>query len=188
VIQNIFSISIGLFELKDVNNSEMITYANQTSNKNNYKENKDILKNKIFKKLNDIVEEKMNEYFATMYSKEYEIFADEAWSNVGDDKFINVPHIHNNSFISAVYYPLSTEGEIIFLNPAIAMVSKHQDNMINKHNEYTSSYFYYKVKTGDLLIFNSMLQHMVKCKNEERVSIAYNGCVRLKNKEELQHV
>ena len=47
--------------------------------------------------------------------------------------------------------------------------------MIDIHNEYTSEYYTFPARTGHLIIFNSMLQHMVRCDNNDRVSIAFNG-------------
>jgi len=175
MIQNVFSIGISVFELKNIDNSKIISYVKNTSKKNQVKENKNILSDVLFTDLNCIVEKKMNEYFKTIYNDVYKIKLFEVWSNIGNDELITIPHIHNDSFISAVYYPYSTEGEIIFLNPAISIISKQKNSMINNHNEYTSEYYSFPARTGHLIIFNSMLQHMVRCSNNDRISIAYNG-------------
>lgn len=177
MIQNIFSIGISIFELKNINNSDIVDYAKSTTKVNEFKENKDILVNSLFKDLNCVVEERMNEYCKSIYNDKHEIKLFEAWSNIGNDKLITIPHTHNESFLSAVYYPQSTDGEIIFLNPSVAMVSKHKNSMIDNHNEYTSEYYSFPARTGHLIIFNSMLQHMVRCNNSDRVSIAYNGII-----------
>lgn len=174
-IQPIFSAGISIFKLENIDNALIIDYAKQTSRKNKFKENKDILTNNIFEKLNYIVKDKMNEYFSTIYNSKYDIVLSSAWSNIGGDKLITIPHIHNESFISAVYYPYSIEGEIIFLNPMTTLISKQMGDMIDTHNEYTSEYYSFPARTGHLIVFNSMLQHMVRCSSNERVSIAYNG-------------
>jgi len=175
MITDIFSVSISTFELKNINNNEIAEYARAKKEKNRIKENKDILSNAIFKNLNDVVIEKMNEYYSSMYNGNYRIKLDEAWSNKGDDKNITIPHSHNGSIISAVYYPYSTEGEIIFLNPGIAVTNSQKPSMIDTFNKYTSEHYCFPTRTGHLIIFNSMLQHMVRCKTDERISIAYNG-------------
>lgn len=186
MIRDIFSVGISIFELKNLNNNEIAEYAKAKTEKNQVyvssngdeyvgKENKDILTNIIFKSLNEVVLEKMNEYYSSIYNNNFRIKLDEAWLNVGGDKYITVPHSHNNSIISAVYYPQSTEGEIIFLNPGISMTNNQNVNMIDTHNKYTSEYYTFQARTGHLIIFNSMLQHMVRCKTNERISIAYNG-------------
>ena len=175
MITDIFSVGISIFELKNINNKEIVEYVRTISNKNQFKENKDILSNAIFKNLNDVVSLKSNEYYSSIYNDNYRIKLNEAWSNKGDDKYITIPHSHNGSTISSVYYPQSDEGEIVFLNPGIAMTNNQNIDMIDTHNKYTSEYYSFPARTGHLIIFNSMLQHMVRCKTEERISIAYNG-------------
>jgi len=186
MIRDIFSVGISIFELRNINNNEITEYAktklekNQTyvssnGDKHVGKENKDILSNVIFKSLNEVVLEKMNEYYSSIYNDNFKIKLDEAWSNKGGDRYTTVPHSHNNSIISAVYYPQSTEGEILFLNPGVSMTNNQNNDMIDTHNKYTSEYYSFPARTGNLIIFNSILQHMVRCKTDERISIAYNG-------------
>lgn len=186
MITDIFSVGISIFELTNLNNNEITEYAktklekNQTyvssnGDKHVGKENKDILSNVIFKSLNEVVLEKMNEYYSSIYNDNFKIKLDEAWSNKGGDRYTTVPHSHNNSIISAVYYPQSTEGEILFLNPGVSMTNNQNNDMIDTHNKYTSEYYSFPARTGNLIIFNSILQHMVRCKTDERISIAYNG-------------
>src|SRR5210317_938403 len=150
MIRDIFSVGISIFELTNLNNNEITEYA----------------KTKL---------EKMNEYYSSIYNDNFKIKLDEAWSNKGGDKYTTVPHSHNNSIISAVYYPQSTEGEILFLNPGVSMTNNQNADMIDTHNKYTSEYYIFPARTGNLIIFNSILQHMVRCKTDERISIAYNG-------------
>ena len=175
MIRDIFSVGISIFELTNLNNNEITEYAKTKLEKNQAKENKDILTNIIFKSLNEVVLEKMNEYYSSIYNDNFKIKLYEAWSNKGGDKYTTVPHSHNNSIISAVYYPQSTEGEIIFLNPGVSMTNNQSVDMIDTQNKYTSEYYTFPARTGHLIIFNSMLQHMVRCKTNERISIAYNG-------------
>jgi uncharacterized protein (TIGR02466 family) len=175
MITDIFSVGISIFELRNINNNEIAEYAKTKSEKHLKKENKDILSNIIFKGLNEVVLKKMNEYYSSIYNGNYKIKIHEAWSNKGDDTYITIPHSHNGSTISSVYYPHSTEGEIVFLNPGITMTNNQSIEMVDTHNKYTSEYYTFPARTGHLIIFNSMLQHMVRCKTDERISIAYNG-------------
>ena len=73
-----------------------------------------------------------------------------------NDEFISIPHVHAESFISAVYYPLSTDGKLVFLNPMLALLSKQSSGMIENYNEFNSEYFQVDVRTGYLVIFNSI--------------------------------
>lgn len=177
MIQDIFSVGISSYNLHNIDNYKLVEYAKKTSNKNKFKETEDILSNDLFIKLNNIVKEKMNEYYSSIYNGNHKIKLFKAWSNLSDDNYITIPHTHNESIVSAVYYPHSVEGEIIFLNPAMSVLSLQKKWMVDNYNKYTSEYFSVEVKTGNLIVFNSMLCHMVKCKDKNRVSIAYEGVI-----------
>jgi len=177
MIYDIFSIGICVFNLENsLNNKDMVKYARKTSKVNQNKEDKDILSNNIFGHLNHIVKEKMEEYCKSTFNKDHKIDLFQAWSNLGDDKYITIPHTHNDAIVSAVYYPYAVDGEIIFLNPGgTSTLSQNKAWMIGEYNKYTYEYFSVEARTGTLVVFNSMLQHMVRCKDPNRVSIAYNG-------------
>lgn len=176
MLHDIFSVGVSYYNLHKIDNEKIVEYAKKTSNKDNNKEDKDILSNAIFKTLNSVVKEKMEEFYKATFKSSHEIKLFQAWSNVGDDKYITIPHTHNDAIVSAVYYPYSVEGEIIFLNPAgNSLLSQQKDWMIGEWNKYTNEFFSVQAKTGNLVVFNSMLQHMVRCSDPNRVSIAYNG-------------
>ena len=174
-IQHIFSAGITICFLKNIDNESIIKYAEKTTVKNNKKNIEDILKNNIFYDLNNIVQSKMQKYFETIYSKKYNIILSAAWANVDNDDFITIPHVHTDGVISAVYYPLSTDGKLVFLNPMLGLLSKQSVDIIEKYNEFNSEHFEIPVKTGYLIIFNSMLQHHILYSKQKRISIAYNG-------------
>jgi len=176
-MKNIFSTGIDVYNLKDINNEKMVEYAEQNSLRGKEKETADILKNDLFSKLNNVVEEKMNVMFNKIYNNKYYIKLDQAWANVDADPLICVPHTHKGHFIVAVYYPLSTDGAISFLNPMPNLLA-HQDlKMIGDYNEYNSDFYTQYVKTGDLVVFNAMLHHFAGILKDKRISIAYNGVV-----------
>lgn len=173
---DIFSISISIFELRNINNDEIVKYAKAKTIRHYNKETQDILSNDIFKDLNIIVEQRMNEYYSSIYNKKYRIKLQKSWANVSDDDKITIPHTHCGSILSAVYYPYAEEGEIIFLNPSVITDYQPLNDHIDIHNKYSSEYFVFPARTGHLVIFPSILQHMVRCKTDgDRISIAYNG-------------
>ena len=176
-IKHIFSAGISIHILNDMDNKNMIKYAEKKENYKLKRGNKSILKEEIFKKLNNIVRDKMQNYFENIYVKKYTIKLDSVWTNVDNDEFISIPHVHAESFISAVYYPLSTDGKLVFLNPMLALLSKQSSGMIENYNEFNSEYFQVDVRTGYLVIFNSMLQHHIMYSKQKRISVAYNGIV-----------
>ena len=81
-MKNIFSTGIDVYNLKDINNEKMVEYAEQNSLRGKEKETADILKNNLFSKLNNVVEEKMNVMFNKIYNDKYYIKLDQAWANV----------------------------------------------------------------------------------------------------------
>ena len=100
MIHDIFSIGISVFNLRDIfNNKDMIEYARNTSKINENKEDKDILTNNIFYDLNNTIKEKMEEYYKSTYNNDHKINLFQAWSNLGDDNFITIPHTHNDAIV-----------------------------------------------------------------------------------------
>jgi uncharacterized protein (TIGR02466 family) len=176
-IKNIFSAGISIHILNEINNKDIIKYAEKNNNFKIKKDIKNILKNKVFEKLNNIVKNKMQDYFSNIYSKKYNIKLDSGWTNVDNEEFISIPHVHTEGFLSAVYYPLSTDGKLVFLNPMVALLSKQSSNIIENYNEFNSEYFQIDVKTNYLVIFNSMLQHHIMYSKQKRISVAYNGII-----------
>ena len=175
-IKPIFATGISVYNLKNVNNSEIVNYIKNKNQINKPKDIYDILSNPIFKNLNDIIEQKMNDYYHEIYNKKYNIKLVEAWGNFGNDDIITNPHLHTTSLLSAVYYPHAEDGFLNFINPMTGLLAKQNVDMIDNHSPYTSELFSYPSITGSLIVFNSMLMHFVKCKNNtERVSLAYNG-------------
>jgi uncharacterized protein (TIGR02466 family) len=176
-IKNIFSAGISIHVLNEINNKDIIKYAEKNNNFKIKKDIKNILKNKVFEKLNSVVKNKMQDYFANIYSKKYNIKLDSGWTNVDNEEFISIPHVHTEGFLSAVYYPLSTDGKLVFLNPMVALLSKQSSNIIENYNEFNSEYYQIDVKTNYLIIFNSMLQHHIMYSKQKRISVAYNGII-----------
>jgi len=173
----IFSAGISLHVLNGIDNKSIIKYAEKKENHKEKIGNKNILKNKIFEKLNSIVKIKMQNYFENIYNNKHSIKLHSAWTNVDNDEFISIPHVHTESFLSAVYYPLSNDGKIVFLNPMLALLSKQLTNMVENYNEFNSEYFQIDIKTGYLIVFNSMLQHHIMYSKQKRISVAYNGII-----------
>jgi uncharacterized protein (TIGR02466 family) len=176
----IFSTGISMYKLDNINNAELKDYVLKNPNVNKPKKNiKDILNNVLFTKLNKFIKQKMNDHYHEIYNDRYNIELSEAWSNYGNDDSITIPHIHAATFLSAVYYPQAEDGEILFLNPMTGLLSKQRRNMIDQHNPYTSEYYSVAARTGDLIIFSSMLMHFIRCPQQSnRISIAYNGIIK----------
>jgi uncharacterized protein (TIGR02466 family) len=171
-MQNIFSIPISILKLKEQNNSSLVNYS-----KSNYdSEKKELnIKDKELKQLNKIVLKECEKFASNYLINNLKLKIDRVWANVNIDKLIEVPHAHRNSFISAVYYPLAKNTQLIIQSPFTISHLAHIDpDLISSFNEYNSDSFCIPVETGMLVIFNSMLVHHVLPTNNERVSIAYD--------------
>ena len=179
MIRPIFSTGVAMFNLQDVNNSEIVEYAKANNNFNKAKDIVQILNEPIFKPLNNIIEQKINDYYHEIYNNKYNVILLEAWGNSGSDEIITMPHIHTTGIISAVYYPYAVDGCLTFLNPMIGLLSKQKVDMIDQHSPYTSECISLPARTGSLIIFNSLLMHFAKCKGkDDRISLAYNAGIK----------
>ena len=185
ILKNIFSTGILRFNVSGLDNKNIITYSEKNSLINKNKDSKSILKEPLFKELNNIILDKMNEYFYQNYNSKFNIFLKEAWCNVNNDSLITFPHNHKECFVSAVYYALSEDGQIVFLNPMQSLLSRQSNDIIDEYNEYNSEYHRLEVKTGDIIIFNSMLYHFIVPSKQKRISIAYNGDIKSKTDKEV---
>ena len=73
MITPIFSTGISIYNLEGVNNSKIVEYVKANSNFNKPKDIKTILTEPVFKTLNNIVEEKINEHYHQMYNNKYNV-------------------------------------------------------------------------------------------------------------------
>lgn len=174
----IFATGISVYNLENINNLEIVDYVKNQSNKP--RDIYDIISNPIFKKVNNIIEDKMNEHYHSIYNKKNNIELVQGWGNYGDNGIITMPHAHTTSFLSAVYYPFAEDGFLTFISPMAGLLAGQNKEMIDNHNIYCSEIYSQPSITGSLVIFSSMLMHHVRCdKNTKRVSLAYNGNLKI---------
>jgi len=186
-ITPIFATGISVSNLENINNSEIVNYIK--SKKNEPRDIYDVLSNPIFKNINNVIEQKMNEHYHEIYNKKCSIKLAQGWGNFGDNGIITMPHAHTTSFLSAVYYPYAEDGFLTFVNPMTGLLAGQSREIIDNHNIYSSEIYSQPSITGSLIIFNSMLVHLVKCeKNTERVSLAYNGTLNVNKKLENEFI
>ena len=107
------------------------------------------------------------------------VFLQRVWGNYNLNDNISVPHTHRDSFLSAVYYPKSTDGRIQFYSPFTDAMLSHVPVIANKYHEFNSSQHTVYPKTGWLILFPANLLHIVLPSKEERHSIVYDIGVKL---------
>jgi len=185
MITSHFSVPIYQKHILDAS-GEQINYINnlpQKPNQGNYRSyNTYILEEEIFSNTKQVILEHVKNYFEDVFSpvNDVEIYITQSWLNWTSQKGFHHTHMHPNSFISGVYYPMVTEGEdvISILNPNNKLYPLEFTQ--REYKTYSSGSWNFGVKTGDLILFPSSLFHKVPPVNSDktRVSLAFNTFVR----------
>ena len=110
--------------------------------------------------------------------KHVSLFVGNGWINVNSKNDFNVPHVHPNSLVSAVYYVKvpNNSGKLVFDNP----ISQHNfiisSDAIQNFNTLNSSIWSIQPNEGELVMFPSWLKHWVEPNRsgDERISLAFN--------------
>ena len=127
-----------------------------------------------------IITDKLNElhrYFNLKSSMRQVI--EDAWVNINKKGDFNYTHAHPGMFFSCVYYVKGgpNKGNIEFTNPIPAHAYTIQNYMTDEHNAFTGNALAIPPITGELVIFPSWLEHLVRQSqsDEDRISIAINS-------------
>ena len=184
---NMFSVKVDRFRLTNIDNDMLVNYALDIKNDTNFmlrnafeeswQSDKKIHELNKFKSFYSIVEDKINQVYRASYSKNYKVKISFGWCSVNTPFDITIPHIHKESFLSAVYYPHANNEELWFLTPIPQMLWAIHLSHVEEYDEYNSDYWTEIVNTGDLLIFNSMLQHFIKPSEKQRISFAIDSTI-----------
>ena len=103
------------------------------------------------------------------------IYITQSWTNLNNKGNMHGQHSHANSLISGVYYFQACEDDcIMFYHPwrSSLQLLVHTENF----GRYNAMSWRVPVKTGDLILFPSWLQHSVPKKEHSgaRMSLAFN--------------
>ena len=160
-------------EIKTINHYKKKTHdneGNKTSNANYVLENK-ILKN-LKKDLNNIVLDYFDKVICT--SSPIVPYITQSWINYTKTNQFHHKHSHPNSYISGVFY-ISADKEV----DSIKFFKLNQRTIqptIAKYNIFNSESWQYPVQTGNVVLFQSSLDHGVSRKkgNKLRISLSFN--------------
>lgn len=142
-----------------------------------------------FKELRDVIQEQLTKVFKDQYklnNDEVEIYITQSWINVNNNQDFHNEHRHPNSILSGVAYIKTNEDDGITF----------KDNNFNTRILIgrDSDYLYQSlpVQSGDIVIFDSQLPHMVAAtkRKHRRVSLAFNSFIKgtIGNKNGLDEV
>lgn len=100
------------------------------------------------------------------------------WFNINQKNHTNSVHIHDNSFISGVYYLKANPGQgtINFYKNQILDYAVMSQAPIDQFTPISASAMSYQPKTGKLILFPGWLPHGVErnTTDEDRVSMSFN--------------
>jgi uncharacterized protein (TIGR02466 family) len=135
-----------------------------------------IFKNKIFKRIKNFLNEKVNFYKEKILEINNEIYLTQSWSTISKQKNGHHDHIHPNTFLSAVFYVKSKANNLkLDLTRSPLSQGFNFEYDVKKHNIYNSANWNLPVNTGDVVIFPGWLKHgSVNSSNEDKILIGSN--------------
>jgi uncharacterized protein (TIGR02466 family) len=151
------------------------TNIGNVASNNNY-----ILNEPEFKNLNQFITEAVNEYLNIIYKPKFknELFVTQSWLNWTKKGQFHHKHEHPNSFVSGVLYIQTdaTKDKITFYKSGYSQLFLPTDNYDNMN----STSWWFRVKTGAIVLFPSSLTHSVELvtSDETRISLAFNTFVK----------
>jgi uncharacterized protein (TIGR02466 family) len=99
------------------------------------------------------------------------------WANINNFKDFNLPHVHNFSILSGVFYIKipKNSGSLIFKSNDQLENFVHPSLIVN-YNNYNSSIWKFSPKINTLYLFPSWYIHYVESNlsNKERISTSFN--------------
>tara|TARA_R110000751_G_scaffold234010_1_gene335151 strand:- start:36 stop:659 length:624 start_codon:yes stop_codon:yes gene_type:complete len=163
-------------ESKFIQKTKQDTYKNKgnTTSNDTY-----ILNNKNFNTLKKELGEVVQDYFKQILStKNVSPYITQSWLNYTEKNQFHHKHRHANSIVSGVFYIDADEkhDKVYFYDDRHSVILTE----VNQFNTFNSSSWFFPVKTGQLFLFPSSLEHMVETKkgSNTRTSLAFNVFVK----------
>lgn len=184
IIENLFPIPVSFSSLGRSFTEEEISFARglpmRACTGNNTSINTNVLKEPELASINEFISGAIKKHFETVQvpSNNVELYVTQSWINVTKTGEYHHKHWHPNSFLSGVFY-FNAEKDVdritFFRNQVSQLRIETED-----WNIYNSDSWYFPVETGQLVMFPSMLEHMVTktISKEPRISLAFNTFLR----------
>lgn len=149
--------------------------------------NKYILDEKIFINIKKEINLKIQDYFDKIFctSNNIEPYITQSWINYTEKNQYHHKHQHSNSLVSGVFYINcdSENDKILFFKDKYETLKLE----VKEYNLWNSDTWWCGLKTGDLILFPSHLNHMVETVKSDitRISLSFNVFIKgnLGNKE-----
>ena len=99
------------------------------------------------------------------------------WCNINNNDNIDRPHIHPESFLSAIFYLKADKdnSEIVFQNPVTPIQYVIHGSLVDNFNQFNSHLYKVQPETDLALFFPGWLRHYVaKNHASDRISYAFD--------------
>ena len=179
-------------ELKTINKFKDKSYLKKdsTSGGNNIISNdKYILEDKTLKNLKKDLYTIVLDYFKTITCTDNSVvpYITQSWVNYTETNQYHHIHNHHNSYLSGVFY-INADIKVDKITFYKVITDTIKLN-VAKYNIFNASSWWYPVKSKDVILFPSHLNHGVENKkgNKTRISLAFNVFLKgtIGNKNEL---
>ena len=135
-----------------------------------------VLENKTLKNLKEDLNKKILDYFDKVICTDDPIipYITQSWINYTEANQYHQCHFHPNSYVSGTFY-ISADKEVDlvkFFKPSRETIQPN----IAKYNIFNAASWQFPVETGDVVLFQSHLEHGVDMKRgtNTRISLGFN--------------
>ena len=136
-----------------------------------------VLENKALKNLKKDLHTKVMDYFDKVICTDNLItpYITQSWINYTKSDQFHHKHNHPNSLVSGIFY-ISADKKVDSISFNKTYNYERIKLNINKYNMFNGTSFKVPIETGNILLFQSSLQHGVEKKkgNNERLSLSFN--------------
>lgn len=159
---------------KDKFNKHNYDGSDQYNCFNKQSENTFILDSPELKRIRLWIESEIKVFSKEVLGGKTELVITQSWLNRNLKGESHHDHMHPNSIISGVWYPLCNEKL-----PPIKFMNRHQPQIslgVEKYNTFNSATFMLPMQMGELIIFPSHLMHGVpqNQSDDARISLSFN--------------
>ena len=148
--------------------------AGNTIHYNRQSEDTFVLDNPLLSNIKAFIESKIYKFVKEVMNSNSDMVITQSWINKSGKGESHHEHVHPNSMVSGVWYPVINEQL-----PPIQFRSKAQRDVrlqCEKFNNFNSATFLLPMKMGELILFPSNLTHSVPANQSEteRISLSFN--------------
>tara|TARA_R100000734_G_C3292843_1_gene84434 strand:+ start:398 stop:946 length:549 start_codon:yes stop_codon:yes gene_type:complete len=101
------------------------------------------------------------------------------WENRYENRDYQEKHVHPHSHFSFIIYKQIEEGKTVFVNPSDKSLLSYYAPVFWEKTNFFELDYEPKCRQGQIIIFPSFLEHMVKETNDYCVTVSGNACLHI---------